>query len=452
MSDPRLDRLVAQLTAGEIDRRTFTVRCVALGFSALAAASALGKVAAQDASPEGSTELIPENLGVPDVPHSTDTSQGVINLYSSWPMTGASEQIGGDMAAAVAFAVELWGAAAGGFSITYSVLDDGIAASNGAWDGPKEAENASMVINDPDAVLYIGTYNSGAAEVSIPLMNEAGMAQLSPANTAVRLTKENPANPEGYPGVLYPTGVRNYFRVVPADDLQGAAAANFAYNGIGKTNAYVLHDNQTYGKGVATVFQTTFESLGGSVAGFEAFNPDAPEYQSLATKIANSGADLVYLGAIVNLNASKLLTDIRDVVSADDVAFLGPDGLINQAFVDGAGDAAEGAYITFAGLPANALEGIGHTWYEAFRAKLGHEPDAYAVYAFESGVVALQAIEQVGKDRAAVLQNLAGIKGFRGLLGTWDFTESGDTTLTTISVNIVKDGQITYQETIAPPA
>jgi branched-chain amino acid transport system substrate-binding protein len=455
MSDPRLDRLVSQLKAGEIDRRTFTVRCVALGISALAVGSALSTVSAQDASPEASpasSELIPENLGIPDVPHSTDTSLGTINLYSSWPMTAASEQIGGDMAAAVAFAVELWGAAAGGYAITYTPLDDGIAASNGAWDGPKEAENATMVINDPDTVIYIGTYNSGAAEVSIPLMNEANMAMLSPANTAVRLTKENIANPEGYPGILYPTGVRNYFRVVPADDLQGAAAANWAINSLGASNAFILHDNQVYGQGVAAVFRDTFQSLGGSVASFEAFNPDAPEYQALVTKIANSGADIVYLGAIVNLNASKLLLDLRDVLPVEDVHFLGPDGLNNQAFVDAAGDAAAGAYITFAGLPAPQLTGVGKTWYEQFKARLGHEPDGYAIYSFESGVVALQAIEQVGKDRPAVIENLAGIRGFRGLLGTWDFAETGDTTLTTVSLNKVEEGVITFQETIAPPA
>lgn len=460
MSDSRLDQLVSQLNSGEIDRRTFTVRCVAAGISALAAGAALSSVSAQDgspaaspeASPAGGTELIPENLGVPGVPHNADSSGGTINLYSSWPMSAASEQIGGDSAAAVAFAVELWGGVAGGFAINYTPLDDGVAATNGAWDATKEAENATMVINDPDAVIYIATYNSGAAEVSIPLTNEAGLAQLSPANTAVQLTKENPGNAEGYPGVLYPTGTRNYFRVVPADDLQGAAAANFAFNGIGATNAFILHDNQTYGKGVASVFQETFESLGGTSASFEAFNPDAPEYQALVTKIANSGADLVYVGAIVNLNASKLLIDLRDIVSAEDVAFLGPDGLNNQAFVDAAGDAAEGAYITFAGLPAAELSGTGKSWYDAFKARLAHEPDAYSIYSFECGVVALQAIEQVGKDRAGVITNLAGVRGFRGLLGTWDFSETGDTTLTTVSLNVVTGGQITFQETIAPPA
>ncbi|HVL23548.1 MAG TPA: branched-chain amino acid ABC transporter substrate-binding protein [Thermomicrobiales bacterium] len=455
MVDPRFSTLVEQMRAGVIDRRTFLTRAAALGISSAAIMRGL-PVAAQDSTPEassgGSDELTPENLGMAGVEHSTDTSKGEIKLYSSWPMSGASEQIGGDSAEAVKFAVEIWGNAAGGFAITYEALDDGLAANNGAWDAAKEAENASRVVNDENAVAYIATYNSGAAEAAIPITNEAGLAQISPANTAVQLTKENPANPPGYPDVLYPSGKRNYMRVVPADDLQGAAGANFAFNTLGAKKAYVIHDQQTYGRGLAEVFQTTFKELGGEVAGFEGFDANAPEYQALMTKIANAAPDLLYLGAIVNLNASKLLQDMRNIMSPDDVAFMGPDGLVNQAFIDGAGDAAEGALITFAGLPANQLQGVGKTWYEQFKARLGHEPDAYALYSFEAAVVALQAIDAVGeKDRAKILDAMMATKEFRGLIGTWSFTETGDTDSTTVSVNNVKDGVITFQETITPP-
>jgi branched-chain amino acid transport system substrate-binding protein len=413
------------------------------------------QASAQESTPAaegGSDELVPENLGMSGIAHSTDTSKGEIKLYSSWPMSGASEQIGGDSAAAVQFAIDIWGAAAGGFAITYEALDDGIAANNGAWDAAKEAENASRVVNDENAVAYIATYNSGAAEASIPITNEAGLAQISPANTAVQLTKDNPANPPGYPDVLYPTGKRNYMRVVPADDLQGAAGANFALNTLGAQKAYVIHDQQTYGRGLAEVFQTTFKELGGEVVGFEGFDANAPEYQALMTKIANAAPDLLYLGAIVNLNASKLLQDMRNIMSPDDVTFMGPDGLINQAFIDGAGDAAEGALITFGGLPANQLQGVGKTWYDQFKARLGHEPDAYALYSFEAAVVVLQAIDKVGeKDRAKILDAMMSTSEFRGLIGTWSFTETGDTDSKTVSVNVVKDAVITFQETITPP-
>jgi len=455
MADPRFTTLIEQVRTGAIDRRTFLARSFAIGISAGVAGSVLATtVAAQDASPAATASggLTPENLGVEGVEHSTDTSKGTINLYSSWPMSGASEQIGGDSAAAVQLAVDLWGGAAGGFAINYEALDDGIAANNGAWDATAEANNATQVINDTDAVAYIATYNSGAAVASIPIMNEAGMAMISPANTALQLTQENPANDEGYPEVLYPSGTRNYMRVVPNDFLQGRASANFMVNGLDAQSVYVLHDNQVYGLGLANVVNETLVELGAEVVGFEAFNPEAPEYLALATKIANAAPDLVYISAIVNLNASKLVQDLRDVMAPEDTAIMGPDGLVNQAFVDGAGDAAEGMYITFAGLPANELEGVGAEWYTAISDILGREPDAYAAYSFECAIVVLQAIDQVGaNDRAAILDAMFATEGFRGLLGTWSFTETGDTTADTISLNVVQDATITFQEIIGLP-
>ncbi len=453
MTDARYSALIDKLRDGTIDRRTFMVRAAALGVSAFAAQATVYSVArAQDATPAAAGELTPENLGVAGIEHITDTSQGVINIYSSWPMTGASEQIGGDSADAVQFALDIYGSAAGGFELTYEALDDGIAANQGSWDAATEAENATMVVNDEDAVAYIATYNSGAAEAAIPIMNEAGMAMISPANTAVQLTREGAGVPEGYPDVLYQSGTRNYMRVVPADDIQGGAGANYAYNDLGAQTAFILHDNQTYGLGVATAFQLAYEELGGEVVGFEAFDPNAPEYQALMTRVAATGPAVLYLGAIVNLNASVLLQNMRLEMPADQVAFLGPDGLINQAFVDGAGDAAEGAYITFGGFPPSALEGPGAVWAEQMRERVGHEPDAYSAYAFECGIHVVQAIDAVqSKDRAAILDHMFNVTDFRGLLGTYGFTENGDTTSTVISLNQVENGEITFQQEISPP-
>jgi branched-chain amino acid transport system substrate-binding protein len=455
MVDRRLSDLVEGFKTGTVDRRNFIIRATALGLSAPAIGGVL-RASAQDSTPDAAAEaggeLSPENIGMEGVEHSTDTSKGTINLYSSWPMSAASEQIGGDSAASVQLAVDVWGGAAGGFALTYTALDDGVAANNGAWDGALEAENCAQVLNDPDAVAYIATYNSGAAEVAIPIMNEGGMGMISPANTAVQLTRADDTTPEGYPDVLYPTGVRNYMRVVPADDLQGAAGANYAFNELGRTQAFVLHDNQTYGRGVALVFRNTFEALGGEILGFEAFDPNAPEYQALMTRITSTGADLLYCGAIVNLNTSKLLQDMRTLMDPEDVTFMGPDGLINQAFVDGAGEAAQGALITFGGLPPDALEGPGAVWAQMMEERQGRVPDAYASYAFEAAVVVLQAIDQVGeKDRAAILDAMWNTRDFRGLSNNWSFTETGDKDVASISISEVLDGVITFQQEILPP-
>jgi len=438
--------LIASLKRGNLTRRDFAKRAAAIGLSATLVNQVLSTQAlAQDAPSR-------TDIGAEGIEHNTDTSGGTIKIYSSWPMSGASEQLGGDSAEAIRLAFEDFGNAAGGFALEYEALEGGVLANNGAWDAGVETDNANTAINDPDCMVYMATYNSGAAQISIPITNQAGLVQISHANTYPGLTKAvEGITLEGEPDIFYPNGSRNYCRVISTDDLQGSAAARWAYNDQERRKAYVLHDNQPYGRGVALVFQMEFEALGGEVVGFEGFDPNAPDYQSLMASIADTAPDIVYLGAIVNLNASKLLVDLRDFMPADDVIFLGPDGLMNQAFVDGAGEAAEGAYITFGGIPANFLEGAGADYTAAMTERLGRIPDAYAMYAYEAAVVVIQALDKAGaKDRAAIMEALMGTADFNGLLGTsWGFTEEGDNSNQTMGLNQVQGGEIVFLNLIS---
>ncbi len=432
----RFEKLLAQLQRGAIDRRTFLVRAFALGVTGSAVAAGLSRVGLAAAQDEGAA-----SIGNPAIEHLTTTDKGVIRLYSSWPLTGAYEQIGGDAVEAIRLAIEDFGGAAGGFALEYEALDDGIAANNGGWDAGAESANANQVIADADTVVYMATYNSGAAKISIPIMNEAGMAMISYANTYPGLTKAvEGATEQGEPDTYYPSGKRNYMRTVPADDIQGVAGANWAYESQGSRKAYILDDQSLYGHGVAQVFNNAFAELGGEVLGAEGFDPRAPDYQALMTKIADMGPDLVYIGSTVDNNAPKVALDMRSLMPADQVIMMGPDGLINQAFIDGAGDAVEGTFITFAGFPPSVLEGPGGDYATRMTEILGHSPDSYATYAYECTAVVIQAIDQVQeKDRAAVLDAMLATKDFASLLGgTWSFTETGDTDALTMAVNVIE--------------
>jgi branched-chain amino acid transport system substrate-binding protein len=447
--------LIAQLHSAKISRREFGKRAAAAGLSATLVGQALAVHAtrAQDAEvPAAAT------IGQPGFVPSTDTSKGTIKIYSSWPLTGTMEGTGGDAVAAAQMAFEDFGNAAGGFAIDYEPLDDGVAANNGGWEAGKETENANKAINDADCMLLMGTYNSGAAKIAIPILNQvepAGMAMISFANTYPGLTVAvEGATEEGEPDVYYPSGKRNYMRVCPADQIQGGAGARWAYNAQERRKAYVLDDNSLYGHGVATVFKNTFEELGGEILGAEAYDKSLDNYQTLMTSIADKGPDIVYVGATVENNPAKLLQDMRSVMSVDDVLFLGSDGMTNQAFVDGAADAADGAYLTFGGYtPDKLLElgGPGGDFVTRVTEKLGHSPDAYAVYSYETTVAVIQAISRVGeKDRAKILDDLFGTEGFVSLLGyTWSFNENGDTDSSLIGLSQVIDDQITFQEAIS---
>jgi len=356
------------------------------------------------------------------------------------------------MREAVVMALEDYGNAAGGFAIEYEALDDAL-ASTGNWDAGRESENANTAVNDPDAMVYIGTYNSGAAAISIPILNAVPMAMISPANTAAGLTQAvEGITEEGEPEKYYPSGKRNYMRNTVTDNLQGGAQANWATEN-GLASAYILHDNELYGKGVATGFRLFFEQLGGEVLGFEAYQRDAPDYQALATSIADRAPAVVYVGTVATNNPGKLVQDLRSVMPVDQVTIILPDGCFNQAFVDAAADAGEGAYVTFGGVPPAYLETeLGKDWVARMEERLGHLPDAYATYSYDATIIAIQAIDQVQeKNREAILDAMFATKDFQGLAGTYGFTETGDPDTPTIFLSQVQDGQFVEVGYITPP-
>lgn len=362
-----------------------------------------------------------------------------IKIVSSLPRTGSANGQSSSVVNGIQMAIADAGGQIGEFKIAYEDWDDA-SPERGQWDPALEAANAQKAVRDPDVMVYIGTYNSGAAKISMPILNQAALAMISPANTAVGLTKPG-LGEANEPAIYRPTGKINYFRVVPADDIQGEVAAMFAKE-LGIKKVYVLHDRELYGKGVADVFKRVCGKLGIEVVGYDGIDPKAANYRSLVTKIKSSGAELVYFGGTTQTNAGQL---VKDLVSGGCKAkFLSPDGTREQAFIEAAGKGAlDGrAYVTFGGLPPSELKGKGREFYENYKKKYGTEPEAYAVYGYECGRVAMTGIRNAQKkDRAAIRDAIAGIRDFDGALGRWSFDANGDTTLKVMVVETVKAGQ-----------
>src|SRR5205085_2074809 len=176
---------------------------------------------------------------------------GKIKIVSSLPRTGANRGQTDSMVNAFKMALEEVNNKIGDATVEYEDMDDATPAK-GAWDAGKEAENANRAVNDPDVMVYLGTFNSGAAKVSIPILNRANLAMFSPANTYPGLTKKVEGVEANEPDVYYPNGIRNYFRDVAADDIQGAVGAGWAKE-MGAKKVYLLDDTELYGHGIAVV-------------------------------------------------------------------------------------------------------------------------------------------------------------------------------------------------------
>ncbi|HIK31022.1 MAG TPA: branched-chain amino acid ABC transporter substrate-binding protein [Oscillatoriales cyanobacterium M59_W2019_021] len=369
-------------------------------------------------------------------------SGNTVKIVSSLPMTGSALGQNQSIVNGIKQALDEVNSTVcdGQLKIDYEIYDDATAAA-GKWEPAQVTANANKAVADSSVVAVIGHFNSGAAKLSIPILNAANLVMVSPANTYPGLTK--PGLGEGKePDVYYPNGKRNYARVVPTDDIQGVVGAKWAKE-LGAQKVYILDDQELYGKGLADIFEASAKTEGLEVLGHEGIDPKASDYKALMTKIKALNPDLIYFGGTTQTNAGQLIKDMRNVgMTADAVKFMGPDGIYEQALIDAAGKDAEGVYATFGGVPPAKLTGAGQQWYESYKAKFNSEPEAYAAYGYESAKVAIDAIGQVCQnDRDAIRAAVLNTKDFDGVLGNWSFDENGDTTLKIMSGNVVKDGK-----------
>src|SRR6266545_3498053 len=312
-----------------------------------------------------------------------------LKIVSSLPMTGSSLTQTQTIVNSEQLRLEQAGnkACGGKYNIAYEAWDDASAAL-GKWDPAVETENANKAAADKSIIAYLGTFNSGAGKLSIPNLDQAGsLVMISPANTYSGLTKTIGAE-AGEPDKYYPPKVRNYSRVVTADDVQGAVDAKFMKEQLGATTVYILDDQELYGKGVADVFDKTAQEIGMTVVGHEGIDPKAADYKALMTKISTSNAggppDAIFVGMVVDNNASQLLKDKVSIMGDNEtVKYMGPDGIQTQAFIDGAGaDIAEGAYASVAGLAPENYTEAGKQFLKAYEAKYGKLTEPYAIYGY----------------------------------------------------------------------
>ena len=373
-----------------------------------------------------------------------------LKIVSSLPRTGSANAQTTSMVNGIRMAIEERGGQVDGFAIAYEDMDDA-SPQKGNWDPQVEAANAKKAIADAEVIGYVGTYNSGAAKVSMPMLNKAGLVMISPGNTHTGLTKPGMGEPNE-PAVYRPTGKITYFRVVPADDIQGAVACEFIRTDLGAKKVFVLHDRELYGKGIADVFRKSAEASGVQVVGFEGIDPKASNYRSLVTKIRAAGAEAVFFGGTTQTNAAQVLKDLR--AGGAKVPFVSPDGTFERAFIEAAGKdnvtkEQGGVYITFGGLPSDQLTGLGADFVKRYKAKHGELPEAYAVYGYEAARVLLDAVDRAeAKDRASVIAAVAATKDFTGALGTWSFDANGDTTNRMMSVNTIENGEFKFVKAV----
>jgi branched-chain amino acid transport system substrate-binding protein len=379
-------------------------------------------------------------------------ASGQYLIASDLPLEGSGRTQTSQMTRAIKFVLNQHGWKAGKYTLAYQSCDDATAQA-GKWDSGKCSANANAYAQNSSVVGVIGTFNSGCAEIIIPVLNRASngpIAMVSPANTYVGLTHGGPGTVAGEPGKYYPTGKRNYARVVAADDYQGAADAVLTKS-LGVKKVYILNDKEAYGLGVASNFRNASKRLGLTVSGFTAWDGKASSYEALGVKIKASGSQAVFLGGLICENGGKLIKDLRNALGTS-VKIIAPDGFTPiSATVQESGTASEGAYVSVAGLPNTALKGAGQAFVKAFTKADKRPPDPYSVYAAQAAEVLVQAVAQSNGSRADVAKQLFKVSLKGSILGNVSFNTNGDVTSNPVTIYVVKSGKSTTYRVIVPP-
>jgi branched-chain amino acid transport system substrate-binding protein len=331
------------------------------------------------------------------------------------------------------------GFAGGKFKLETSLLDDAV---QGKHDPAQGAQNVKTFIADSSVLAMVGPFNSNVAKSEIPLTNDAGLVQIAASTTNDGLTtgddakKLRTAHPD----------TNTFFRVCTRDSRQGSTLAQIAAQRLNFKRVFIIDDNETYGKGLADVFEASFKQLGGTVLGHEHTTANQQDFKALLTKAASLKPDVVFYGGTTSTGGGLVRKQMADA-GLGNLPYLGGDGISDDEFLKVAGDSANGAYMTTAAPDAAKLPSA-KTFVQAYKARFNGDVGPYSANAYTAAKIEIAAIEKAITDnggkmptRADVLKNVAATKNFDSPIGKIGFDANGDTTAPILTLFKVEGGK-----------
>ena len=366
-----------------------------------------------------------------------------LTVFSSLPLQGPEAERAKSILNAEKLALKDAGGKAGEFKVNFSFTDDSRPTDGSArWNPDQVADNARKAVEDLRTIAYVGELDSGASAVSIPITNEAGFAQVSPGSTAVGLTKLVPGAEKGEPDKYYPSGKRNFVRVVPADDVEASAAAAWTKR-LGARSVFVLGDRTAEGDGLAELYRVAAGEQGLRVVGEDRMDPRAADYRDLAAEIAKVRPDAVFFGGGAESNATALWADLNEAVPS--ARLVGSHDLLSKTFYSGLGRAERQTFLTSVAQDVGQLPARGQRFARDYRREFGTRPDPFAAYGYASMSLLLDAIRRAGGsggDRERVIRELFETDDYDSVVGTFSIDDNGDTSLRQLSGYRVRNGRL----------
>jgi branched-chain amino acid transport system substrate-binding protein len=370
-----------------------------------------------------------------------------LTVYSSLPLSGAASPQTQAVVRGAQLALAEAGGMAGAHPIRYVSLNDATRAA-GTWAPERVARNARRAALDDSAIAYIGDFNSGASAISIPILNEAGVPQISPSNTATGLTRRGPGAEPGEPDKYYPAGRRTYFRIAPNDTVQGRALAA-AMRDRGCRRIASLDDGEIYGRGVGTWMRRAARRLG--LRTVLARTARRSGHARIARRVRRARADCVAYTGITANGAVGMFRALGRVVPR--AQLFGSDGIAESGFTGRVPpQVAQRVLIIVSTLPPGAYPPAGQDFFRRFSAHYGvPNPDPYAIAGYEAMRLVLDAVASAGPRQRAVIGWLRAMPEQARAIGTYGFDRFGDATLRTFGLYRINGGALEFAGTAVAP-
>jgi branched-chain amino acid transport system substrate-binding protein len=358
-----------------------------------------------------------------------------LKIGISFPLSGSSLASAGPARDGALLAIKEANAAGTvkGYTLKGEVLDHAV---NGVHDPQQGAKDMTTLISDAAVVGVVGPFNSSVAKVQIPISNEAGLVQCSPANTNPDLTKGDAGKQLR---AKFPDRI-NYVRVATTDDIQGPAVAQFGIQVQGLKKVAIIDSTDTYGKGIADAFQAEWEKLGGEVVGREGAPKGTTDYLPILTKFKDLAPDALFYGG-VTADGAGLVRKQMPQAGIGDITFLGGDGIQDQngsvqgSFINIAGAAAANSFSSVAAIndiPDKAA------FAEKYKAEYKTDPGAYSASGYACAQIIIKAMADAAAKgdvtREAVRAGVTSGTTFDTVLGPVTFDAVGDTDQRIISL------------------
>jgi branched-chain amino acid transport system substrate-binding protein len=370
-----------------------------------------------------------------------------LTIYSSLPLQGPSGGISQQIAGGEKLALADAGGHVGAFRVSYASLDDA-SPTSGEWTPDVTATDAKTAAQDPSTIAYLGDYNSAATAVSLPLMNSAGILQVSPASPYVGLTSSLDAG-QDEPERFYPSGRRSFGRLQPGDAAQAAAQVRLM-KALGVGKLYVLVDQDPFEAPLAQMVAGDASRAGIAVVGHDSLDTArGPASPAAVSGVVQSGAQAVFFAGRPNAGAAALW---RQLHGADPrLLLLGPSTMVDEGFSSGIGAAGASTYLTTPILAAGLYPRSAERVLGDYRRRFGGEAGPYVLYGYEAMSVVLEAIRSAGShgdERQAVIERFFATRNRDSVLGRYSVEPDGETTLARYGVDRIVNGRPVFLQAI----